>query len=151
QARRLDREHAQAACERLAVRVGLVECVHLVDRDSLATIESGDAKAHALPVRDVGVFAGAARAAVLAEGKQVEIATVRAGLLVDVGPAPGVGGYALLEVGPGPARLGARLHDERLQPLLARRIVPDVEPERVERLVERVDLRARDLDLGLAD
>src|SRR6202022_2416240 len=128
QARRLDREHAQAARERLAVRVGLVECVHLLDRDSLATIKSGDTKAHALPVRDVGVFAGAARAAVLAVGEQVEVATVRAGLLVDVGPPPGVGGHALLEVGPGPVRLAARLHDERLQTLLARRMGPDAGP-----------------------
>src|SRR5438105_14234286 len=124
----MDREHAQAARERLAVRIALVERVHVVDRDAVATIKRGDSKAHALPVRDVGVFAGAARAAVLAVGNQVEIATVRAGLLVDVGPAPWVGGHALLEVGPGPARLGARLPDERPQPLPARRVVPHVEP-----------------------
>ncbi len=45
------------------------------------------------------------------------------------------------------ARRRAR-YEERPQPLLARRIVPNVAPER---LVERVDLRARDLDLRLAD
>jgi len=92
----LDREHAQAARERLAVRVGLVECVHLVDRDSLATIKSGDTKAHASPVRDVGVFAGAAARGRLAVGETGQIATVRTGLLVDVGMAPRVGGHAFL-------------------------------------------------------
>src|SRR5205823_11800079 len=105
QARRLDGEHAHAACDGLPVRVGFVERVDVLDGDPVASVESGETKAHALPVGDVGVFAVAAGAAVFSVGDEVEIAAVRAGLLVEVRPAPWIGRHALLEIRPGPVRL----------------------------------------------
>src|SRR5574340_1736550 len=108
-------------------------------------------KRMASPVADVGGLALAARAAVLAVGEQIELAALLAGAPVLIGVAPGIGGHRLLEIRPGPARLAGRLGHQRLEPLLGRRIVADVEPVFVEGLFQRIDLRARDLDFRLAD
>jgi len=81
QPRRLDREHPQTTRHGLAARVHLVDRVEVVVGDGAPGVEDCEAIAHGLPVRDVGVFAGAAGPAVAAVRQEVKVAVV-AGLRV---------------------------------------------------------------------
>ena len=101
-------------------------------------------------VGEVGVLARAAGLAVLAVRDDVELVLL-AGDLVDVGLAPRIERHFLAQVGAVPLRLGRRLLEQRLQPELGARVTADVQAVLVERLLQRVDLRLRGVDLGLAD
>src|SRR6516225_1954646 len=103
----------------------------------------------ASPRGDVGGLARTAGLAVLAVGQEVVLA-VLARRLVDVARAPGVQRNGLLQVRAGPLVDVLRTRVQRLEPLLGRRIAADVQPIFVQRLLERVDLRLRDLRVGLA-
>ena len=59
--------------------------------------------------------------------------------------------HVLSQVWASPLRLGRRSLHQRREPELGRGIVAGVEPVLVERLLERVDLRLGDADLGLPD
>src|SRR3990172_1716716 len=102
------------------------------------------------PTRDVCGLAGATRLAILAERPQVELAAL-AGRFVLVGLAPGVERDGLLEVRAVPLRLALRLGAEHGQALFGARIAADVQAVGIQRLLERVDLRLRDLHLASAD
>src|SRR6185295_3384166 len=98
---------------------------------------------------DVGVLAVAAGLAVAPVGEELELAFL-AGHAVDVGPAPGIRGHGFLEIRALPGLGGLRLSHQRLEAFLRARIAPHVEAVLVERFLERLDLRPRDLDLGPA-
>ncbi len=102
-------------------------------------------------IRDVGVFARAARLAVPAVGDEIEVASLLPRELVDVGVVPGIERDRLLQVGAVPLRLARGLGDEGVETDLGGRVVAGVEPVLVERLLERVDLRPGGGRLGLAD
>src|SRR5512139_386327 len=103
-----------------------------------------------LPVGDIGRLAVAAGLAVLAVRQQV-VLVVLAGHDENVGIAPGIGRDALLQVGAVPSRLVGRAGDQAGEPLLRAGVMAVVQPELVQRLAQRIDLGARDLDLRLAD
>src|SRR3989442_2443546 len=91
----------------------------------------------ALVEADIGVFAGAACFAVAPVGEEIELAFL-SWRAIDVRPSPRIVGYCFLQVGA-----------QRLEPFLASRVAPRVEPILVQRFLEGLDLRLRHLDLGL--
>src|SRR5467141_1006241 len=113
-------------------------------------VRSPGAGSASLVVREVGVLARAAGLAVLAVGKQVEVAFL-ARRLVDVGLAPRIERRVLAQIRAGPFRLVRGTLHERVQAELGARVMPGIEPVLVERLLERVDLRPGGIHLGLPD
>lgn len=103
-----------------------------------------------LPIADVGILVLAAGLAVAAIGIDVEIA-VFAGLLVEVGLAPGVRWNGFLEVGALPFGDPGRGRHQGRQALFGRGVATHIEAVGLDRFLEGVDLRARDLDFGFAD
>src|SRR5262249_55505720 len=102
-----------------------------------------------LPAGDVGRLARATRLAVLAEREEIVFA-VFAGCLVDVRTPPRIGWHRLLQVWTAPLRLVLRLDVECREALLARRIVADVDPVRVEGFLQRRKLGLCGFHFGLA-
>ena len=92
--------------------------------------------------------AGAAGPAILAEGDQVELVLL-AGDAVDVGLAPRIGRYVLLEIGavPAPLKLGGRLVQDG-KALLVGRPAQVVDVEQFERTFDVLDLRLRCVGLA---
>src|SRR5207249_337898 len=96
------------------------------------------------------VLTFAARCAVAALRPQVVFAVLPGAAAIPVRIAPRVLGHIFLEVGPVPVgHVGVAL--ERVQPLGAIRILPDVQPIAVEAGAEQLDLGSRRCLLGLAD
>src|SRR5687767_3351035 len=98
----------------------------------------------------VGVLAGASGFAVAAVRNDVEFVLL-AGHAVEVRTTPWIVRHRLLEVWPAPARHVCRLCDQYLETLFGRGIALGVQAELVQCLFQRLDLRLRDLDLGLPD
>src|SRR5262245_31745921 len=108
----------------------------------------------ALPARDVATVALAAGRAVGAERVEVIGPPALAGAAVVVRAIPRVLRNVLLEVGPIPAIGAERPLTERGEPFLRARVTTGVQPERIERRAEQLDLGARRFhlrDFGLPD
>src|SRR5207302_5542172 len=103
------------------------------------------------PVSNVGILAAAALSAIPAVRDQIEVVLVGSRLHVQVGVAPGIQRHLFLEVRPLPTGDSLRRCVERRQSLLAARQTADVEAKLLDRLVERIDLRAGRLDPRFAD
>ena len=94
---RRQRDDAQVLQLELAACVALVDRIEYAGDYATTTVQGLDAIFHrASPVAEVSVFSAATGLTVAAEGLQVEIITVRAGLGVDVGVPPRVQRHGLL-------------------------------------------------------
>src|SRR4051794_12423509 len=102
------------------------------------------------PAGDVGVLARAARRLVGAQRVEV-VGPVLAGRAVDVGIVPGVLRHVrAVDVGALPAAHVARVLEQHLQALLARRVAAGVEAVEVERRLQVGDLELGRVQLGAA-